>query len=193
MAGSDDPDKLRADLLALYAELRNGMRARWSRDLPFDELMFDRWERARSLGFGEGASIYHSSLVYGPVQVGEQTWIGPMTILDGSGGLRIGRTCSISAGVQIYSHDSVKWALSGGTAACERSPVAIGNCCYIGPNSIIARGVTIGDHVVVGAGSFVDRDVPPFSIVVGTPARVVGRVIVDGPAVRLEFAGAGRA
>ncbi len=107
----------RDQLLALYAHLRAETHARWDRDLPFDELLFDRWERARSLGFGEGASIYHSALVYGDVVVGPSTWIGPFTLLDGSGGLRIGRNCSISAGVHIYSHDTVKWALSGGALA----------------------------------------------------------------------------
>ena len=60
------------------------------RDLPLDEMLFDRWERARSLGFGPGASIYHNSYVYGDVRVGAGTWVGPFTILDGSGGLGVG-------------------------------------------------------------------------------------------------------
>ena len=55
------------------------------------------------------------------VTVGAGTWIGPNTLLDGTGGLSIGASCSISAGVQIYTHDSVMWALSGGTASVRAS------------------------------------------------------------------------
>jgi serine acetyltransferase len=168
------------ELLRLHQRLREEMRTRWKRSLPFGDELFDRWERAAFLGFARDASIYDSSVVLGDVAVGEGTWIGPFTILDGRGGLSIGKYCSISAGVQIYSHDTVKWALTGGKAAEERSATRIGDCSYIGPLSIIARGVEIGDHSVVGANSFVRASVPPFSIAVGTPARVIGRVDLVG-------------
>jgi acetyltransferase-like isoleucine patch superfamily enzyme len=89
----------------------------------------------------------------------------------GSGGLVIGDYCSISAGVQIYTHDTVRWALSGGLDPIERAPVKIGNRCYIGPNVIIAKGVTIGDGSVIGANSLVNCDIPSGSRAWGTPAR----------------------
>jgi acetyltransferase-like isoleucine patch superfamily enzyme len=177
---------LLSSLLALYEHLRQGMMVQWTRDLPFEELLFDRWERARSLGFGEGASIYHNSYVYGNVKVGKHTWIGPYTLLDGSGGLTIGDYCSISAGVHIYTHDTVRWALSGGTAAYERAPVSIGNCCHIGAQTVIVKGVTIGDHCVIGACSFVNRDIPSYTVAFGVPCRPVGRVeISDAAEVRI--------
>jgi acetyltransferase-like isoleucine patch superfamily enzyme len=177
--GRDDPEDLQQKLLALYGRLRQQMQARFARDLPFEELLFDRWERARQLGFGPGASIYHNSYVYGSVTVGANTWIGPFVLLDGSGGLTIGSTCSISAGVHVYTHDSVAWALSGGRLPCERAPVRIGDCCYVGSQAVIVKGVTIGDHSVIGAGAFVNRDVPPYTIVAGVPCRPIGRVCVD--------------
>jgi acetyltransferase-like isoleucine patch superfamily enzyme len=175
------------ELRRTYEALRDQMNATWVRDLPFDELLFDRWERAKHLGFGDGASIYHLSYVYGDVAVGEHTWIGPFTVLDGSGGLSIGDWCSISAGVQIYSHDSVLRALSGGTAAIEQAPVVIGDCCYVGPGALISKGITVGEHSVIGAQAFVNRDVEPYSIVVGTPARRVGRVQIRDGEVVLEY------
>lgn len=180
-------ENLHLQLQQLQQHLSQEKRTRWSRDLPFEELLFDRWTRARTLGFGEDTSIYQSSYVYGDVSVGPQTWIGPFTLLDGSGGLAIGRNCSISAGVQIYSHNTVRWALSGGETPYERRPVRIGDCCFIGPHSVIRDGVTIGDHVVVGAHSFVNREVPPFTIVAGAPARPIGRVELDGEAVHLHY------
>jgi acetyltransferase-like isoleucine patch superfamily enzyme len=170
---------LREALISLYADVREAVRRRWRRDLPLDELVFDRWERAKSLGFGEGASVYHNCYVYGDVSVGNHTWIGPYTLLDGSGGLTIGDYCSISAGVQIYTHDTVKWALSGGRQGYEHEPVRIGSCCHIGSHSVIAKGVAIGDHCVVGACSFVNRDIPERTIAVGVPCRPRGRVHID--------------
>ena len=167
---------LHQSLWDLYEQLRQDKRERFQRDLPIEELLFDRWERARHLGFGEGTSIYHSALVYGDVTVGKGTWIGPNTLLDGSHGLTIGDSCSISAGVNIYTHDTVQWALSGGTAAYEGAPVSIGSCSHIGSHTVIAKGVTIGDHVVIGAASFVNRDIPPLTIAVGAPCRPIGRV-----------------
>lgn len=54
-----------------------------------------------------------------------------------------------------------------------RSPVKIGDRCWIGANTIILPGVTIGDNVVIGSGSIVTRDIPSNSIAVGNPARVI--------------------
>lgn len=172
-------DRLLKSLVALYDKLRGNMRERWQRDLPFEELLFDRWERAKSLGFGEGSSIYHNSYVYGDVRVGKNTWIGPYTLLDGSGGLTIGDYCSISAGVHIYTHDTVMWAISGGKAEYERAPVRIGDCCHIGGQTVIVKGVTIGDHCVIGASSFVNQDILPYTVAFGVPCRPAGRVLVD--------------
>ena len=99
--------------------------------------------------------------------------------MDGTGGLTIGDTCSISAGVQIYTHDSVDWALSGGSAPYSRAPVEIGDCCYIGANTIITKGVTIGDHCVIGAASLVNRSIAPYTVAFGAPCRPAGRVEID--------------
>lgn len=170
-----DDDRVE-ELRRIYDLLRAETRERWNRDLPLDELLFDRWERARSLGFGEGSSVYHSSYVYGDVRVGPNTWIGPFTVLDGTGGLQIGRNCSISAGVHIYTHDTVRWAVSGGAAPYEHAPVEIGDCCHIGSHTVVAKGVRVGERSVVGACSFVNRDVPPFSVAAGSPCRRIGRV-----------------
>ncbi len=166
------------NLIHLHKTLREGVKEKWDRSLPFTDEIFDRWERAKFLEFGEKSSIYDNSLVIGSVKVGKKTWIGPFTILDGSGGLEIGDNCSISSGVQIYSHDSVKWALSGGKNEYEKSPVKIGNCCYVGPHSVISKGVEIGDHSLIGSHCLVNEDIPNNSIVFGVPGKICGEVKV---------------
>lgn len=164
--------ELLRELRALLSQQTSLVQQQWNRSLPFADYIVDRWQKARALGFCEGSSIYDSALVLGNVKVGRNTWIGPFTVLDGSGGLSIGDNCSISAGVQIYTHDTVAWATSGGTEPVDRSPVTIGCRCYIGPNVIISKGVSIGDGCVVGANSFVNADVPSGMKAWGTPARL---------------------
>ena len=168
-------EQLLNSLKSLWLKRRREVDATFNRTLPFADYIVDRWEKARELGFGEGSSIYDSALVLGNVKVGNKTWVGPSVVLDGSGGLIIGSNCSISAGVQIYSHDSVKWATSGGEAPYEYAKTSIGNNCYIGPNTVVAKGVSIGDECVIGANSLVLHDIPTGSKAYGTPCRIAGK------------------
>jgi acetyltransferase-like isoleucine patch superfamily enzyme len=163
------------EIKAAIAKLQSGMRAKFNRRVSLGDLLTDRWENARQYGWGEGSSCYDNVLVLGDVKVGRKTWIGPNVILDGSGGLEIGDFCSISAGVGIYSHHTVEWARSMGEAPVERMPTRIGSGVYIGPNCIIQMGVTVGDRAVIGAMSFVNRDVPADAKAFGSPARIMGQ------------------
>jgi acetyltransferase-like isoleucine patch superfamily enzyme len=166
-----DGRDVRDHLNSLLRQLQQEVMQRWKRRVPVGDLLTDRWENARLYGFGDGTSMYDSALVIGDVKVGRDTWIGPNVVLDGSGGLVIGDYCSISAGVGIYTHHTVKWATSMGQESIEHAPVKIGSGVYIGPNSIIQKGVTIGDRAVIGAMSFVNCDVPPGAKVYGIPAN----------------------
>lgn len=181
-AHKKSPEPIDTTLNTMFEEhrkRRDKIREKWDRTLPFAEQITDRWEKARYLNFGDGASIYDSALVIGDVSVGEKTWIGPDCVLDGSGGLQIGSTCSISAGCQLYSHDTVAWAVSGGKADTRRAETSVGDAVYIGPGTIVASGSAIGDHSIIGALSFVNGKIPPYSFAVGSPARIIGRVTID--------------
>ena len=144
------------------------------RHVSLQDLFSDRWETAEFYNFGEGSSCYNNVLILGNVSVDKNTWIGPNVILDGSGGLVIGSHCSISAGVQIYSHDTVKKSTTLGKVDAEVQETVIGDGVYIGPNSIIQKGVTIGDKAVIGAMSFVNKNVPSGARFYGVPARELG-------------------
>lgn len=159
----------------------------YDRSLPLPDHINDRWERAQRLGFGKGTNIYDSSYVIGNVKVGDNCWIGMFTILDGSGDLLIGNNCTISAGVHIYSHDNLKATLSSNQMPIERESVSIGNNCYIAPHSIIAKGVVLGNGVVVAAHSFVNRSFPENAIVGGVPAKQIGKVVNQNNQITFEY------
>lgn len=148
---------------------------KYNRFLSMPDYFIDRWERAKLMGFGEGTSVYDSCLVLGDVSVGKNTWIGPYTVLDGSGGgLTIGDNCAISAGVQIYTHNTVNQVIYN--TEVERNPVVIGNNVYVGPYVVIAMGCNIGDKVIIGANSFVNKDISSNTKAFGIPAKVIEKI-----------------
>lgn len=127
----------------------------------------------------------HAWITGDPV-IGTGTWIGAFTIIDGSGGLTIGNGVDVSSGVHIYTHSSAKRCVSGRNyGVVDRCPVSIGDHVFIGANSTILMGVSIGQRSVIAAGSVVTKDVPENSIVAGTPAQIIGRV--DIRADEVEF------
>lgn len=160
-------------ILSFIERRKKEVKKLYDRTLPINEYFNDRWEKAKELNFGKGTSIYDNSYIFGEVTIGENTWVGPFTILDGTGGLKIGSNCSISAGVHIYTHDSVKWAISGGSEVYEYESVEIGDNCYIGPNTVIAKGVKIGSQCIIGANSFVNTDIPEGIKAAGSPVRLI--------------------
>ena len=118
--------------------------------------------------------------VVGEPEIGAGTWIGAFTVIDGSGGLTIGAGCDISSGAQIYTHSSVRRCVSGRSfPTVERAPVRIGDHVFVGAGAVVTMGVTIGEHSVVAAGAVVTRDVPPYTVVAGVPARPTARVVLE--------------
>ncbi len=120
--------------------------------------------------------------IVGEPSIGEGTWIGAFTLIDGQGGLTIGRGCDISSGAQILTHSTVRRCLTGRAhAAVDRKPTVIEECVFIGSGAVVLMGSCIGHHSVIGAGAVVLEDsvVPPYSLVVGVPARVVRSVRDD--------------
>ena len=147
----------------------------YDRFLSIPDYIIDRWERAKLMGFGEGSSVYDSCLVLGEVSIGKNVWIGPYTILDGSGGLTIGDNCQIGPGVKIFTHDTTKKVIDKNINT-EKSPVVIENNVAIGSNTVISMGIHIGECVIITPNSWVTKDIPSYSRVSGNPARVFGNI-----------------
>lgn len=114
--------------------------------------------------------------ITGEPEIGEGCWIGAFTLIDGLGGLKIGKGCDISSGAQILSHSSVKRCLTERVhAGVDKRPTEIGDHVFIGTHAVILMGAKIGHHSVVAAGSVVleGAEIPPYSLVAGVPGRIV--------------------
>ena len=89
----------------------------------------------------------------------------------------IGDGCAIGRNVLIMDFDAHEITYENGMKNHITSPIEIGKHVWIGANAIILKGVSIGDNSVIGAGSVVTKDVPPNTIVVGNPAKVIRQKI----------------
>ncbi|WP_048151684.1 acyltransferase [Methanolacinia paynteri] len=121
-------------------------------------------------------------IIMGEPTIGKNVWIGYFTVIDGTGGLIIEDGVEVSSGAKIMSH-STEWRcinekrIVNGEINKEDisyKPVIVGKYSFIGTNAVILKGVKIGHHSIIGAGSVVTRDIPPYSVAVGIPARVTG-------------------
>ena len=149
----------------------------------------------------EGVHFYQSN-VSGPVNIGRHTYLsGPrIDIIAHLNPVSIGSFCSIARGVQIQEYNHATGGLS--TAFLSRridpkrglspdeidskGPITIGHDVWIGANSIIVSGITIGTGAVVAAGAIVTKDVPAYAIVAGNPARVL-RYRIESASLREEL------
>lgn len=171
---------LKKALFELYKQERYRTKVKYNRINPFYEDIIDWRERGEFIaGKDSNVTIYNSTTVVGDVKIGNNTWIGPFCSLDGSGILEIGSNCSIAVGSHIFSHDTAKWALSGGVEKYEYSKTNIGDNCFIGANSIITKGVTIGNQCLIATNSVVSKNFGDNSIIAGVPAKKIGEVVVD--------------
>lgn len=103
------------------------------------------------------------------LRIGKGTYLNRNTLVVAKSLVSIGEECRIAWDVVIM--DSDQHPVPG--KEMEDKPVTIGNRVWIGCRSIILKGVRIGDHAVIAAGSVVTKDVPAHAIVGGVPAKVI--------------------
>ena len=184
---SDEVKPLLKQLSQLKDELNQFTKQQYNRQNPFYENLIDWQEKGLEISGNRGTTVYESSTIIGDVKIGDGCWIGPFTMVDGSGGLTIGRCVTISSGAMIYSHDTLKYTLSDGKVPYEHKSVVIEDNCFIGTQAIILKGSHIGAHSLVAANSVVSGNIPPYSIVGGSPAKVIGEVVITDDDVKLIY------
>jgi maltose O-acetyltransferase len=108
--------------------------------------------------------------------IGKETFIGMETMITGGNAqIKIGNSCDISSRVLIISGThTIGTPESDRMAINDHSlDITIGDGVWIGANSTIMPGVSIGDKTVIGAGSLVNKSIPPYCIAVGNPCKVI--------------------
>ena len=166
---SDDPDNAR---IAAHARM---MLHRFER--AFAEGEKDCWELLRSAipGLGEGARLLPPVRVdYGEnITVGEGTFANYGLVALDVAPITIGAHCQIGPNVQLLTpvHPLEPTPRRAGLESAD--PIAIGDNVWLGGGVIVCPDVTIGNNCVIGAGSVVTRSIPPNSLAMGSPARVV--------------------
>lgn len=131
------------------------------------------WLKVLGMKIGKGSHIDMSCFFYSikNISIGEFSHINQFTLVDGRGKLIIGNRVSISHYVKLCTggHDAYSTDFKG-----DHRPIVIEDYVWIGINATILKGVTIGEGAVVAAGSVVTKDVAPYTIVGGVPAKKIG-------------------
>ena len=111
----------------------------------------------------------------GDVIIGSDVIIGLGNVIIGP--VKIGDAVILAQNVAVsglnHSYEDIHTRIRDQTVSTL--PITIEDDCWIGANAVITAGVTIGKHCVIAAGSVVTKDIPPYSIAVGNPARVIKR------------------
>ena len=130
--------------------------------------MSDRFDNWQPPAIEHGKLTQYSWLVQHPesMDLGRNTDIGAFSYINAKCGV------TLEEGVQIGSHCAI---YSVSTIDDKQGPVLLKRNCRIGSHSTVMPGVTIGENAVVGAHSFVNRDIPPDCVAFGVPARVQKR------------------
>ena len=124
-------------------------------------------------------SLYQGASIFiGPgakLILNKSSFLNTNTTLNCFNYIEIGKNCCISDNVSIQDSDN---HMLNNNFEKMSNPIIIKNHVWIGKNSIILKGVTIGEGAVVGAGSVVTKDVLPFTLVAGNPAKIIKENIV---------------
>jgi len=128
---------------------------------------------ARNLMLHCGCTVGDAS--HGYFEIGEHCYIGPNAVMGASGGIRIGNRVLFGPDVIISSenHQYEDHELEIDCQGTSRRGVTIEHGCWVASRAVILDGITIGMGAVVAAGAVVTRNVPPYAVVAGVPAKVI--------------------
>lgn len=140
--------------------------------------------RFMGMKIGEGSSIHMGLMLYNPagITIGKDTIVGEKCTMDGRAPLTIGSHVDIASEVMIYNSEH---NINDPHFKAILAPVVIEEYVFIGPRAIILPGVIIGKGAIVGAGAVVTKDVTPYTIVGGVPAKIIGERKLKNPTYRL--------
>lgn len=133
---------------------------------------------------GQGCTFGEAVTIVNPrtLSLGDRVSIHPYCYFLGSGNVTIGSDVSIATGCVFVSetHNMSRVDVPIKRQGLSAQPITIGRDVWLGARVVVLGNVSIGDGAVIGAGAVVTRDVPPFSVSAGVPARVVGSRVAEG-------------
>lgn len=137
---------------------------------------------------GEGVYIGEHAVIKPKkfFSIGDHSYIGDHCILGGIDSIEIGHDTVLTSYVKVYNDDHPLIGKKRGFVG-KHAPVKIGNYCFVGAGTCIAKGVTLGDNVTVGMGAVVINSFPPNCVVAGNPATVIRRL--DGSERKVTYVG----
>ena len=137
---------------------------------------------------GPKAVIYFGAEIREPykLKIGEGSIIGDRAVLDARNGISIGANVNLSTEVHIWTEQHDHRDPDFKCNSDDSFRVVIEDRAWLGPRTTILHGVTIGEGAVVAAGAVVTKDVAPYPIVGGVPAKKIGERTHD---LRYEFSG----
>ena len=116
--------------------------------------------------------VYLRAGMDGFITIGEGVAINSFAKIFGHGGVTVGNNAQIGPGALLTttSHDMEN------KMQTSFHPIRIGDWSWIGANATVLPGITIGEHCIIGAGSMVTKDIPSYSVAVGSPAKVIKKI-----------------
>lgn len=145
----------------------------------------DAGTTVNNVDLGDGVKIAKRCSIFGSsehiLKIGEKSYIGMNTLINGfNAPVTIGKNVSIAQNVNIMSDSGPNASLAlQKIYPIQAQPVSIGDDCWIGASVIIMPGVKLGRFCVVAAQSFVTESFQDYSVIGGTPAKLLKKVEVD--------------
>lgn len=141
-----------------------------------------RFKNCSGIALGQSSRVAHDVFLGSGngfkemLSIGANVYVGPRAYIDATdGGIDVGDHCLIGPNVVIRASNHVfsDYSRTINSQGCIGKGIKIGKDVWLGSNVVVLDGVNIGSGCVIGAGAVVTRDIPPYSIAVGVPAKVI--------------------
>jgi acetyltransferase-like isoleucine patch superfamily enzyme len=143
-----------------------------------DYSLLNCWEAGSELILENSVRLdqgFHLQALGGTIRIGAGCYIGPYVCMAGPGDITVGKNCLIASHSGLYANNHIFSRLDVpiNQQGLTTKGITIGDDCWLGSGVKIMDGVTVGQGSVIGAGSVVTKNIPPYSVAVGVPAKII--------------------